>query len=101
MSDEIKHQPTQYTAAPGTELLIDQEHFSSVHDYQHVAHGDGRIILVPQPSLKDPNDPLLWSCLKKWLTFGNGLFYAFNGAVTGPMMAGGMSLYQFLSSLCC
>jgi hypothetical protein len=76
--------------------LIDQEHLD---DYQHVVHGDGRIILVPQPSLKDPNDPLLWGRLKKWLTFGNGLFYAFNGAVTGPMMAGGTSLYQFLPSI--
>lgn len=98
MSNEIKHQPKPYTAAPGTELLIDQEHLGSVHDYQHVAYGDGQIILVPQPSLKDPNDPLLWSRLKKWLTFGNGLFYAFNGAVTGPIMAGGMSFYEFVSS---
>lgn len=89
MSDETKHQQKQFVAAPGTEFLIEQEHLSSISDYQHVVHGDGRIILVPQPSLKDPNDPLLWSRLKKWLTFGNGLFYAFNGAVTGPMMAGG------------
>jgi hypothetical protein len=91
MSDGIKHQSKQFIAAPGTELLIDQENLGSIHDYQHIVHGNERIILVPQPSLKDPNDPLLWSRLKKWLTFGNGLFYAFNGAVTGPMMAGGTS----------
>ncbi|KAG2421505.1 hypothetical protein HFD88_005480 [Aspergillus terreus] len=90
MSDGIQQQPRQYTAAPGTELLIDQEHSPSINSYQHVAHGDERILLVPQPSLNDPNDPLLWSPRKKWLTFGNGLFYSFNGAVTGPMMAGGM-----------
>ncbi|KAL5356427.1 major facilitator superfamily domain-containing protein [Aspergillus floccosus] len=90
MSDGIQEQPRQYIAAPGTELLIDQEHLPSVSTYQHITHGDKEILLVPQPSLNDPNDPLLWSRRKKWLTFGNGLLYAFNGAVTGPMMAGGM-----------
>ncbi|KAL5000871.1 major facilitator superfamily domain-containing protein [Aspergillus recurvatus] len=79
--------------APGTELLIDQSSEGAGPDlsaYQHVKHGDGRILLVPQPSLADPNDPLRWPLWKKWLTFGNALVFAFNGAMTGPMMAGGM-----------
>ena len=98
MSDTI--QP-YYEAAPGTEILIDQEeNGASLHSFQHVAHRDGRILLVPQPSLTDANDPLRWPLWKKWLTFSNALFYAFNGAVTGPMMAGGivfgkLAIYSF------
>ncbi|KAL5046451.1 hypothetical protein BDW71DRAFT_214688 [Aspergillus fruticulosus] len=79
--------------APGTELLIDQSSENSGRNlsaYQHVKHGDGRILLVPQPSQADRNDPLRWPLWKKWLAFGNALFFAFNGAMTGPMMAGGM-----------
>lgn len=77
-------------SAPGTELLIDQDNSDAIQHYQHVAHGDSRLLLVPQPSLTDPNDPLLWPRWKKWTVFGNGLFYAFNGGVTGPMMAAGV-----------
>ena len=62
---------------------------------QHATSGDGHILLVPQPSLTDPNDPLRWGIVKKWAVLLNGSFYAFNGAVTGPMMAGGLySLFE-------
>ncbi|KAL4985738.1 major facilitator superfamily domain-containing protein [Aspergillus falconensis] len=88
--------------APGTELLIDQSSENSGRNlsaYQHVKHGDGRILLVPQPSHADRNDPLRWPLWKKWLAFGNALFFAFNGAMTGPMMAGGMlQLSAFFNS---
>lgn len=90
MSNTTKEERKPQPVAPGTELLLDQGDLTSRH-YKHVPHGDGRILLVPQPSLKDPNDPLLWSPWKKWCVFGNGLIYAFLGAVTGPMMAGGMN----------
>ncbi|KAJ5548470.1 hypothetical protein N7513_005704 [Penicillium frequentans] len=80
----------EHSSAPGTELLIDQDNSDAIQHYQHVAHGDSHLLLVPQPSLTDPNDPLLWPRWKKWTVFGNGLFYSFNGGVTGPMMAGGM-----------
>ncbi|KAJ5999367.1 hypothetical protein N7451_007177 [Penicillium sp. IBT 35674x] len=80
----------EHSSAPGTELLIDQDNSDAIQHYQHVAHGDSHLLLVPQPSLADPNDPLLWPRWKKWTVFGNGLFYSFNGGVTGPMMAGGM-----------
>ncbi|KAJ5537758.1 hypothetical protein N7494_007237 [Penicillium frequentans] len=80
----------EHSSAPGTELLIDQDNSDTIQHYQHVAHGDSHLLLVPQPSLTDPNDPLLWPRWKKWTVFGNGLFYSFNGGVTGPMMAGGM-----------
>ncbi|KIX08806.1 uncharacterized protein Z518_03463 [Rhinocladiella mackenziei CBS 650.93] len=81
-----------FKAAPGTEILYDQEGergsvSQRLHKLQHVRHGDGHILLVPQPSLTDPNDPLRWSTLKKWAAFGNGLYYAFLGSVTGPIMA--------------
>lgn len=98
MRDEI--QPL-YQDAPGTEILVDQnEHDKEyLHGYQHVVNRqDARILLVPQPSLDDPNDPLRWPRWKKWLTFFNGLFYTFNGAMTGPMMAGGGMQYSGIFS---
>ena len=74
-----------FKPAPGTELLYDQdgEHGARsryLHTLQHVRKGDSHILLVPQPSLADPNDPLNWSATKKWLCFANGLTYAFLGA---------------------
>lgn len=79
-------------SAPGTEILYDQsgdnvESGGEFSSYQHLQKGDSRILLVPQPSLTDPNDPLRWSTTKKWATFVNSLAYAFLGAVTGPIMA--------------
>ena len=80
------------TSAPGTEILYDAGtgHGSiaqRIHGLQHVKKGDSHILLVPQPSTTDPNDPLLWSLAKKWGTLLNGLGYAFLGGVTGPIMA--------------
>ncbi|KAG9234662.1 major facilitator superfamily domain-containing protein [Amylocarpus encephaloides] len=83
-----------YVAAPGTEILMDEEGSGAterrLNKLQHAKTGDGHIILVPQPSTENLNDPLLWSQFKKWSVLTNGVAYAFNGAVTGPMMAGGM-----------
>lgn len=79
---------------PGTELLYDLSQGDDadanfVHSLQHVRKGDSHVLLVPQPSLTDPNDPLLWSRIKKSSAFANGLAYSFLGAVTGPIMAAG------------
>lgn len=75
-------------AAPGTELLYDA---NDAHGHlQHARHGDGHVLLVPQPSLDDPRDPLRWPPWRKRLTFANALAYAFLGGVTGPIMAGGL-----------
>lgn len=79
-------------ATPGTELLYDNDgnhNITTVEGYpvQHVERGDGRIILVPQPSPTDPNDPLRWPEWLKWSTFLNALGYSFMGGVTGPIMA--------------
>jgi hypothetical protein len=83
-----------FVAAPGTEIMMDEDGGSAterrLHLLQHADSGDGHILLVPQPSLTDPNDPLRWSTPKKWTVLMNGVAYAFNGAVTGPMMAGGI-----------
>jgi hypothetical protein len=81
--------------APGTERLYDFSHASDdeaefLRNLQHVRKGDSHILLVPQPSTTDPNDPLSWSTLTKSLTFANGLAYSFLGGVTGPIMAAGM-----------
>ena len=95
------NQQLLYQDAPGTEILVDQNEDNKeyLHGYQHVViRRDTRILLVPQPSLNDPNDPLLWPQWKKWLTLFNGLFYSFNGAMTGPMMAGGRMQCNGISS---
>ncbi|KAK9782962.1 putative Major facilitator superfamily (MFS) profile domain-containing protein [Seiridium cardinale] len=83
---------THPRSAPGTELLYHQSGNNDLtasdgSPVQHVKHGDGRIILVPQPSRTDPNDPLRWPTWLKWSTFLNALGYAFMGGVTGPIMA--------------
>jgi hypothetical protein len=58
---------TPYRVAPGTETLIDEDNNAYIQTLQHAKIGDGHILLVPQPSLTDPNDPLRWPTWKKWL----------------------------------
>ncbi|KAL3470360.1 major facilitator superfamily domain-containing protein [Aspergillus californicus] len=81
-----------YHNAPGTEVLFDDSSNGSdrLHQLKHRTSGDSRMLLVPQPSLNDPNDPLRWPAWKKNLVFFNGCWYAFMGAITGPIMAAGM-----------
>lgn len=92
----------QIHAAPGTEVLFDGSDNGSIserlHQLKHRQTGDGRMLLVPQPSLNDPNDPLNWSTVKKSIVFFNGCWFAFMGAITGPIMAAGMRV-QSLSSM--
>ncbi|KAL4922763.1 major facilitator superfamily domain-containing protein [Aspergillus aurantiobrunneus] len=81
--------------APGTEVLFDTSSqlgadSDRLHQLKHRTKGDARMLLVPQPSINDPNDPLRWPAWKKHLTFFNGCWYAFMGAITGPIMAAGM-----------
>jgi hypothetical protein len=92
--DSNEEAPPYFTAAPGTEILFDDSNqhgaFSEqLHRLQHRSKGDSRILLVPQPSLTDPNDPLKWPAWKKYLTFFNACWYAFMGSITGPIMAAG------------
>lgn len=91
----------QIHAAPGTEILFDGSDNGSIsgrlHQMKHRESGDGRMLLVPQPSMNDPNDPLNWSSAKKSLTFFNGCWFAFMGAITGPIMAAGMYLSAIIS----
>lgn len=72
---------SMFVAAPGTEILMDEDKSGvteeRLHRLQHAKTGDGHILLVPQPSLTDPNDPLRWSTSKKWLVLMNGVGYAF------------------------
>jgi len=54
---------TVFKATPGIEILYDEEgeHGATskwLHSLQHVPKGDSHILLVPQPSLTDPNDTL-------------------------------------------
>ncbi|PMD39451.1 MFS general substrate transporter, partial [Hyaloscypha variabilis F] len=73
-----------FVAAPGTEILMDEEGAGAterrLHKLQHANTGDGHILLVPQPSLTDLNDPLRWSTPKKWAVLANGVAYAFKYA---------------------
>jgi hypothetical protein len=91
--DSVDAITTVIQAPPGTELLYDAADEKAIHQQvaglQHVKKGDSHVLLVPQPSLTDPNDPLLWPSWKKWTTFANALAYSFLGAVTGPIMAAG------------
>ncbi|KAJ5183081.1 hypothetical protein N7492_000697 [Penicillium capsulatum] len=80
---------TSSREAPGTEILFD-DISTQLHQLKHRARGDTRMLLVPQPSTSDPNDPLRWSSTKKSLVFFNGCWFAFMGAITGPIMAAGM-----------
>jgi hypothetical protein len=87
MDDQIQN-------APGTTFLIDtgeqdEKGDMHLHALQHAQTGDGRILLVPQPSLTNPNDPLKWSLSKKWTVLLIACCYSFLGAVTGPIMAAG------------
>lgn len=91
----LESQPSQdinVSTVPGTEFLYDlstekSQGLGEFEAYQHLRKGDSHILLVPQPSLSDPNDPLRWSALAKTVTFANALAYAFLGGVTGPIMA--------------
>jgi hypothetical protein len=78
---------------PGTEILLDEKSGNSEIHFrlQNLQHSstNSNIILVPQPSLTDFNDPLRWPRWKKLLVFANVLDYSFNGSITGPIMAAG------------
>ncbi|KKK11813.1 hypothetical protein ARAM_002658 [Aspergillus rambellii] len=84
-----------FNGAPGTEVLFDDapQHGAAsdrLHQLRHRTKRGSHMLLVPQPSVNDPNDPLRWPALKKNLVFFNGCWYAFMGAITGPIMAAGM-----------
>jgi hypothetical protein len=81
--------PSDAQVVPGTEVLFDVGNSEHILSLQHVKTGDTHILLVPQPSVNDASDPLRWSKWKKWITLFNAVWYSFNGAVTGPIMAAG------------
>ncbi|KAF9890637.1 hypothetical protein FE257_005768 [Aspergillus nanangensis] len=78
-------------AVPGTEILFDSTTASSQYGHlQHIERDGQRILLIPQPSPTDPNDPLSWSPMKKAIVFANACIYSFLGGVTGPIIASGV-----------
>ncbi|KAK4504730.1 hypothetical protein PRZ48_002692 [Zasmidium cellare] len=88
IQDDLSLAPREF--APGTVVLFDKELHGRLPHLQSTVKGKDRILLIPQPSLTDPSDPLRWPSWKKHLTLVNGLLYSFNGAMTGPIMAAGM-----------
>lgn len=92
MSQEIPRRVEEtecLQAVSGTEVLFD-DFSTQLHQLKHRAKGDAGLLLVPQPSTTDPNDPLRWSPTKKSVAFFNGCWFAFMGAITGPIMAAGL-----------
>ncbi|KAL1955937.1 hypothetical protein VTO42DRAFT_7922 [Malbranchea cinnamomea] len=85
LSESDRHESFTFQAAPGTEILFDDDGFLAdrLQHLEHITKGDSRVLLVPQPSKTDPNDPLRWSDAKKAIVF----FFAFMGSITGPIMA--------------
>ncbi|PWY84386.1 MFS general substrate transporter, partial [Aspergillus eucalypticola CBS 122712] len=78
-------------AVPGTEILFDSTGPSSNFEHlKHIERDGQRILLIPQPSLTDPNDPLSWSPVKKAMVFANACIYSFLGGITGPIIASGI-----------
>lgn len=88
-----------FHAVPGTEILFDGNRHGALgaqlEHLEHLGTGDSRVLLIPQPSKTDPNDPLRWSTFKKNVVFFNGCWYAFMGAITGPIMAAGTLTRQW------
>jgi hypothetical protein len=80
--------------SPGTELLFDGDldNVGQAHHLRlkHIETKIGRLVLVPQPC-DDPNDPLQWSLSKKYVTLAIGIVYSTLGAITGPLMAAGIT----------
>ncbi|CAI7616608.1 unnamed protein product [Penicillium manginii] len=96
MSHESENEmEARLRVTPGTEILFDGGSGDGIladgSQLKHRTSGDRRVLLVPQPSTNDPNDPLNWTTSKKSVTFFNGCWYAFMGAITGPIMAAGMN----------
>lgn len=89
---EDMKQVEQIETVPGTEILFDSDG-AAAHLYGHLQHIEKkghRILLIPQPSRTDPNDPLAWSRLKKAVVFANACLYSFLGGVSGPIIAAGV-----------
>ncbi|KAL3464923.1 hypothetical protein BJX64DRAFT_286109 [Aspergillus heterothallicus] len=80
---ESHSENNEYFYSPsGTRILFDDAPKHGVisdrlHELKHRTKGDSRILLVPQPSVNDPNDPLRWPAWKKNLTFFNACWYGF------------------------
>jgi hypothetical protein len=99
MSHESENEmEARLRVTPGTEILFDGGSGDGIladgSQLKHRTSGDRRVLLVPQPSTNDPNDPLNWTTSKKSVTFFNGCWYAFMGAITGPIMAAGRYLMK-------
>ncbi|CAG9947362.1 unnamed protein product [Clonostachys rosea f. rosea IK726] len=74
---------------PGTVILDDNTSnlAAAVHNFKH---GNGGVILVPQPS-EDPNDPLNWSYGKKMASFiATLLGTCLYAGCTSPLLNAGM-----------
>lgn len=76
---------------PGTRLLVDIQH------KVHAAHdADKEIVLIPQPS-SDPDDPLNWGPVRKYVAFGIMCFYCMmlGAATISPGITYGALIMEF------
>ncbi|KAJ7108064.1 MFS general substrate transporter [Mycena crocata] len=80
---------------PGTALFSEDPNATAYAAYeginvsllQHASGKDKDIILVPQPSRLDPNDPLLWPKWKKHLFFVILVYGTVLAGAVGPLVA--------------
>ncbi|KAH8671978.1 major facilitator superfamily domain-containing protein [Tricladium varicosporioides] len=76
---------------PGTRLLVDIQHKI------HAAHdADKEIVLIPQPT-SDPDDPLNWGPIRKYVAFGIMCFYCMmlGAATISPGITYGALIMEF------
>lgn len=85
---EDRHMPH----VPGTVILseTDSNPESVTAGLRHGKGNNAHVVLVPQPS-EDPNDPLNWSSMKKFVILAIlGLGTALNAATVGPLLNAGL-----------
>ncbi|KAJ7141221.1 MFS general substrate transporter [Mycena epipterygia] len=86
---------TKLAHVPGTALFSEDPNAAAYAAYDGIdistlQHGTGKdkdIILVPQPSKTDPNDPLLWPKWKKHLFFLILVYGTVLAGAVGPLVA--------------
>ncbi|KAJ6507772.1 MFS general substrate transporter [Mycena vitilis] len=86
---------TEETHVPGTALFSEDPNATAYAAYEGIdihllQHATGKykdIILVPQPSRIDPNDPLLWPTWKKHMFFLILIYGTVLAGAVGPLVA--------------
>ncbi|KAJ6561902.1 MFS general substrate transporter [Mycena capillaripes] len=95
---------TKEPHVPGTALFSEDPNATAyaayegidIHTLQHATGKHKDIILVPQPSRLDPNDPLLWPTWKKHMFFLILIYGTVLAGAVGPLVACVLNITRFL-----